>query len=157
MFKVGEIVDLNATVNELLVGLFDDIVELEEKVLVADEFRDISKNDMHIIDAIGSKETKNMSTLAKKLKITVGTLTIAINNLVKKGYVNRLRSKEDKRVVLVSLSEKGERAYERHWSFHHNMVNTIISGLDEEQTKKLIDMLKSLHFFIKVYEAENRE
>ena len=47
-----------------------------------------------------------MSAVAKSLSVTVGTLTIAMNHLVKKGYVERRRSEEDRRVVLVSLSEK---------------------------------------------------
>ena len=51
----------NDTVNNLLVSLFDEIIELEERVLIKGEFKDISKNDMHIIDAIGSEETKNLS------------------------------------------------------------------------------------------------
>lgn len=50
--------DSKQTVNDLLVGLFDEIVDLEEKALIRDEFKDISKNDMHIIDAIGSFEKK---------------------------------------------------------------------------------------------------
>lgn len=140
------------TINRLLVGVFDTIMDLEEKVLISGEFKDISKNDMHIIDAIGSNETKNMSALAKKLKVTVGTLTIAINNLVKKGYVNRLRSKEDKRVVLISLSDKGKRAYAKHEKFHQDMVEQIISGLDEQQTEDLIEMLNQIQFFIDKYE-----
>ncbi|HAU87576.1 MAG TPA: MarR family transcriptional regulator [Lachnospiraceae bacterium] len=130
---------------------------MEEKVLITGEFKDISKNDMHIIDAIGNSETKNMSTLAKKLKVTVGTLTIAINNLVKKGYVNRLRSKEDKRVVLVSLSEKGQRAYAKHSSFHENMVHTIVNGLGKTGTEVLIDTLRKVHVFINHYESEEKE
>lgn len=143
----------NETVNGLLVGLFNDIIELEEKVLITGEFKNISKNDMHIIDAIGSKETKNMSTLAKKLKVTVGTITIAINNLVKKGYVNRLRSKEDKRVVLISLSDKGERAYASHLAFHRDMVNTVLNGLNEGETQNLIDTLKKVHLFVNKYQV----
>ena len=143
----------NETVNGLLVDLFNDIIELEEKVLITGEFKNISKNDMHIIDAIGSRQNKNMSTLAKKLKVTVGTITIAINNLVKKGYVNRLRSKEDKRVVLVSLSDKGERAYARHFAFHRDMVDTILKGLDEEETQNLIETLKKIHVFVNKHEV----
>ena len=131
----------NDTVNNLLVSLFDEIIELEERVLIKGEFKDISKNDMHIIDAIGSEETKNMSALAKKIKVTVGTLTIAINNLVKKGYVSRSRSKKDKRVVLISLSEKGERAFRRHKNFHERMVDSVIAGLDDNQVGVLINTL----------------
>ncbi len=49
-----------------------------------------------------------MSTIAGDLNITVGTLTTAINNLLKKGYVNRKRGEKDRRVVYISLSEKEE-------------------------------------------------
>ena len=143
--------DSNGTINNLLVGLFDDIIDLEEKALITGEFKDISKNDMHIIDAIGNCETKNMSTLAKRLRVTVGTLTIAINNLVKKGYVNRLRSKQDKRVVLLSLSEKGERAFYKHKQFHWDMVGTITSGLNQMEIEGLINTLEKVQCFIKDY------
>ena len=148
----------NDTVNNLLVSLFDEIIELEERVLIKGEFKDISKNDMHIIDAIGSEETKNMSALAKKIKVTVGTLTIAINNLVKKGYVSRSRSKKDKRVVLISLSEKGERAFRRHKNFHERMVDSVIDGLDDNQVGVLINTLKNVRSFIDTYgEGESKE
>lgn len=135
-------------INKLLVSVFDNIVDLEERILISGEFKNISKNDMHIIDAIGAEESKSMSVLARMLRVTVGTLTIAINNLVKKGYVNRVRSKEDKRVVLISLSEKGKRAYDKHKQFHQDMVNTITLGLDEEQTQDLIRMLSDIQKFI---------
>ena len=80
------------TLNNVLVRLFHDIMTLEEKAIRTGEFSEISNNDMHIIEAIGIDEPRNMSFVAKKLSVTVGTLTIAVNNLVKKGYVNRTRS-----------------------------------------------------------------
>ena len=46
---------------------------------------------MHVIEAIGIGEPKNMSSIARELSVTVGTLTIAMNSLVKKGYVERSR------------------------------------------------------------------
>ncbi|MEG1291068.1 MAG: MarR family transcriptional regulator, partial [Lachnospiraceae bacterium] len=114
----GFFVDNYNTINEVLVKLFNDIMDIEEKAIITEEFKDISNNDMHIVEAIGKEQSKNMSTVAKALSVTVGTLTIAINSLVKKGYVNRVRSEEDRRVVLISLSPKGERAYCHHEEFH---------------------------------------
>ena len=61
--------------NELLVKLFKNIMEIEEKYLITPEFKDISVNDMHIIEAIGLKEPKSMSAIAKLMSITTGTLT----------------------------------------------------------------------------------
>ena len=106
--------DTYAALNDVLVNLFRDIMELEEQAIITQEYQDITNNDMHVIEAIGVGEPKNMSTIAKLLSVTVGTLTIAMNSLVKKGYVIRERGKEDRRVVYISLSEKGLRAYRHH-------------------------------------------
>ncbi|GMQ61245.1 MarR family winged helix-turn-helix transcriptional regulator [Vallitalea maricola] len=121
------------TLNDLLVNLFNEIMTIEEKALITDEFSNISITDMHIIEAIGLGNGRNMSSVAKDLEITVGTLTIAINNLVKKGYVNRNRSTKDRRVVLISLSDLGLKVYNHHATFHKNMIEDIIAILDQEE------------------------
>ena len=108
--------------NELLVKLFKDIVEIEEKCLITDTFRDISVNDMHIIEAIGLEEPKTMSAVAKLMSVTTGTLTKSMDGLSEKGYVIRERGQKDKRVVFVSLTEKGRKAYHHHESFHRDMI-----------------------------------
>ena len=87
-------------INDVLVHLFNEIMELEEQAIITEEYKDITNNDMHVIEAVGIREPRNMSSVAKTLGITVGTLTISINGLVKKGYVHRVRSDADRRVVL---------------------------------------------------------
>ena len=139
------------TLHDLLVKLFNEIMNIEEKAIITEEFKDISNNDMHIIEAIGTGEPKNMSTVAKLMSVTVGTLTIAINNLVKKGYVSRVRSEEDRRVVLISLTEKGKRAYQHHREFHDGMVKALVEGLDEGQQKILVKSLLNLRTFFDSY------
>ena len=130
--------------NDILVNLFNVILGIEEKALTSSEFRDISVNDMHILEAVGTEEPRSMSSVAKSLSVTVGTLTIAMNNLVKKGYVNRARSEEDRRVVLISLSEKGEKAYYHHQKFHDDMIQAIMTDLDETQMDALTQALNKL-------------
>lgn len=71
-------------INDVLVHLFQEIWELEEKAIITEEFKDITNNDMHIIEAVGLGEGNNMTTIAKKMKITVGSLTTSMNSLVKK-------------------------------------------------------------------------
>ena len=137
--------------HDILVNLFQEIMDIEEKALITAEFKNISVNDMHIIEAIGTGEPKNMSTVAKLMSVTVGTLTIAINNLVKKGYVSRVRSEEDRRVVLISLTEKGKRAYQQHRELHDGMVKALVEGLDEGQQKILVKSLLNLRTFFDSY------
>lgn len=139
------------TLNEILVKLFKDISDIEEKAIITEEFKDISNNDMHIIEAIGLEEPRSMSSVAKDLSVTVGTLTIAINNLVKKSYVKRVRSEKDRRVVLISLTEKGEKAFHHHKVFHEEMIQATLADLDNEQTKVLVHALTNLITFFKNY------
>ena len=76
--------DAYKTINDILVHLINEIWEQEEKAIITEEFKDITNNDMHVIEAIGPGEGNNMSSIAKKLNVTVGTLTTAMNNLVNK-------------------------------------------------------------------------
>ena len=151
MRKGGVFVTPYETFHDLLVHLFHDIMTIEQRALITEEFRDISSNDMHIIEAIGLKEPKNMSTVAKSLAVTVGTLTIAINALVKKGYVHRVRSEKDRRVVLISLTEKGEKAYRHHEKFHDDMIQAVLKDLTEEETRVLVHSLTNLKTFFRNY------
>ena len=136
--------DTYAALNDVLVNLFRDIMELEEQAIITQEYQDITNNDMHVIEAIGVKEPKNMSTIAKQLSVTVGTLTIAMNSLVKKGYVIRERGKEDRRGVYISLSEKGLRAYRHHEEFHRQMIEAVLENLTEDETESLVKALAKL-------------
>jgi DNA-binding MarR family transcriptional regulator len=145
-------VDTYETLNEVLVKLFRDIMNLEERAIITSEYQDITNNDMHVIQAIGIGAPKNMSTIAKELSVTVGTLTIAMNSLVKKGYVNRERGVEDRRVVYISLSEKGYKAYEHHEQFHHEMIDEILRDLTPEETTELVKALTKLNLWFRGFQ-----
>lgn len=132
------------TINTMLVDLFNHIMDIEQKSLITEEFSDITNNDMHIIEAIGIEEPRNMSRVARALSVTVGTLTIAVNNLVKKGYVERSRSTADRRVVFIRLSKRGREAYEHHRAFHREMVGAVMDQLSEEELHVLVLALKKL-------------
>ena len=58
--------------HEVLVKLFNDIMNIEQSNYNAG-IRDITNNDMHVIEAVGIREPRNMSSVAKTLGITVGT------------------------------------------------------------------------------------
>lgn len=134
--------------NELLVDIFNHVMDTESKAVITEEFKDISNNDMHILEAVGIEEPRRMSVIAKSLNVTMGTLTINMNALEEKGYIVRERSTEDKRVVLVTLTEKGRKAFFHHRDFHRHMISTLIRDLDEEERRVLLKCLTSLNKFL---------
>lgn len=144
--------------NELLVDIFNDILTIEQKAIQAGEFNDLSVTEMHTIEAIGMYTLKSMSEVAAELEITVGTLTIAINNLVKKGYVERKRTEEDRRVVQIALTKRGKLAYRIHEKFHSDMIKATIDGLTEKEEDILINSLEKINEFFKVkYNLKHHE
>ena len=140
---------INHMLNEVLVRLFRNINVIEERAICTGDYKDVTANDMHVIEAIDMEEARNMSSVARSLGVTTGTLTIAVNSLVKKGYVERARSEEDRRVVLVSLSEKGKRAYLHHRQFHEQMIEAIVEELSEEEQAVLEKALVKLDRFFR--------
>lgn len=134
-------------INDVLVNLFRDILTLEEKAMTDSEFRDLSMNDWHVIEAVGLEGEKNMSQIAKELSVTHGSLTTAMNGLCKRGYTQRRRSEEDRRVVNVSLTEKGVSACREHEQFHKHMIDAAIAGQSPEELEVLVRSLSKLTDF----------
>ena len=143
--------DAYGTFDHILVKLFHDIMDIEQKAIITEPFKDITNNDMHIIAAIGMGTPKNMSSIAKQLRVTTGTLTISMNSLVKKGYVKRERSEQDRRVVYIMLTAKGKLAYKQHENFHKQMTEALVKGLTPEDTELLVRALTNLKDFVENY------
>ena len=144
-----------ATINNILVNLINVIWELEEKAIITEEFKDLTNNDMHVIEAIGLGDGNNMSSIAKKLNITVGSLTTAMNSRVNKNYGERRRSEEDRRVVFVKLTDRGVKAYRHHEDYHRQMTRAILDKLDEAEIPVLVKTLDALSEFFTGY-SKNR-
>lgn len=139
-------------INSILVDLFKHILDIEEKSLRNRGVSDLSMNEMHTIEAIGYDGIKSMTETAEILRIAVGTLTTSVNRLVKKGYVERLRDDNDRRIVLIKLTEKGREVFKIHEEFHVEMVEKLLEDLDLEQDTALIGSLEKLkHFFDEKY------
>ena len=143
--------DPRDTINDILVNLFNEIWKLEEDAIITEEFKDITNNDMHIIEAVGFSGENTMSMVAKKMGITAGSLTTAVNGLVNKKYVTRQRSEQDRRVIFLRLTEKGVRAYEHHQEYHRQMTGAVIGTLEENEIPVLVKTLKGLSEFFRGY------
>ena len=141
-------------INKLLVDIYNDILQIEEQTLRKDEHSDLTITEIHTIEAIGIDTEKTMSEIAQKLKVTLGTLTTGINKLIKKGYVERNRTEEDRRIVLVKLTEKGKAAYKHHEEFHDEMVHNSVNDLTEGEKEVLATSLEKIKsFFTEKYQV----
>ena len=142
--------------NHLLVNVFNKILRIEERMIRDENSLDLTVTEMHTIDAIGVETDRNMTEIADRLNITVGTLTTSINRLLTKGYVERIRDEEDRRVVRIRLSQKGIGAYNAHEAYHEKMIGQILDELSDEEARILSGTLVKISEFFRVeYKAED--
>jgi DNA-binding MarR family transcriptional regulator len=137
-------------INNMLVEIYDDINRIEEYSIKHGAFSDISITEIHTIAAVGMYGSKTMSEIAQVLEITMGTLTSAVDKLIKKGYLERSRSNTDRRIVNVSLTKRGKLAYRIHEKFHLDMVKAIIGDFTQEEEEILSIGLRKLNHHLKV-------
>lgn len=134
-------------INEILVSLFNSVLKMEERALQNSTSLNLSITEIHTLEAIGTGKPKTMTQVAGALKISVGTLTVAVSKLVKKGYVERSRVSEDRRVVKIWLTEEGKSTVAEHKMFHEEMVKDAISGLSEEDTIRFMQSIETINQF----------
>ncbi len=135
-------------INQLMLEIFDRILVTEEKALSRGNFSDLSVAEMHTLEGIGLYQSRTMSETAAILSITTGTLTVAVDRLVKKSYVQRQRDDKDRRVVRIQLTKKGKLALRMHNKFHTLLVERLTEPLDNKQREILLRTLKGIASFV---------
>lgn len=130
-------------IDRVLVHLFNDLLRIEERTLQK-QIGDLSMREVHIIEAVcaAQAEDNTMTVLAAMLRITVGSLTVAIKTLERKGYVLRQRSELDRRRVHVLPLPPALEVERHHRAFHERMVEAVTTAVPPEELDVLI---KSLH------------
>lgn len=135
-------------INEYLTAIFNNVLVIQENSLRKSRFKDISIKEMHTIDVIGDKKGATPSDIARALMVTLGTVTTSLNNLERKGYIERVRSTKDRRVVHLYLTRKGRLVYRLHQRFHNEMVKQITDGMDEAEYQVMKKGLYKLYNFL---------
>jgi DNA-binding MarR family transcriptional regulator len=142
--------DAKHTLNELLVYLFNHILYLEEKNLKDKGIR-LSMTEVHTLENIEKSTTKTMTDIAKLQMVTQGTLTVAVNRLVKKGFVWRQRDKEDKRVIRLELTPVAHEVLKVHNRFHESMIDSLISEMQvDDDANLMIALERIMEYFKKI-------
>lgn len=135
-------------INELLVDVFNHILSIEGQQLRALGVK-LSMNEVHVLEAITKAENPTMTNVAKRLRVTVGTLTTSMNRLVEKGYAKRHREEEDKRKVIVSLSKQGEEVLLIHNKFHDEFLDATFADMKLDEDEVLLQSLENLSEYFK--------
>lgn len=132
---------LNTLTNELI-RFISSFTSWETTVIRSS---DLTMSEVHALEILGQYGEMNMKNLAQKLGVTTGTTTVTVDRLERKEYAKRHTTREDRRVYLISLTEKGLEAFKEHHRFHLELSEQILSALTEEEARQFIDILQKIN------------
>ncbi len=136
-----------------LVSIFENVLVAEEKSLRQGYFNNLSLAEMHTLDAIGPYDSRTMTETASILGITVGTLTVSVDRLVKKGFIERKRDEGDKRIVRISLTRDGKLAARMHGKFHKVLATRVLEPYSDEEKALLLSLVEDVEKYMKTQVA----
>ncbi len=135
--------------NTLFVDTFDAVMRVEEKSLKHVGGGDLSIAEFHTLECIGRGEEsrRTVGEIAEVLNVTVPTVTVCVNKLVRKGYVTKTRSEKDARVAIIELTPAGQKMNRLHRFFHEQMVLTIGNEFNDEELDCLLRCVRRLNAY----------
>jgi MarR family 2-MHQ and catechol resistance regulon transcriptional repressor len=102
-----------------------------------------------VLEMLGHLGPLTTGDIVKRMLVTGGCVTLILDNLEKDGLVERIRSKEDRRVVTVKVTSKGESTFKSIFRKHADRVTDLASVLSEEEQIQLSTLLKKLGLSLK--------
>ena len=92
----------------------------------------------------GPPYTGKPGKLAKHLGLSTGAMTNRLDNMEKRGLIRRLDDPDDRRGVIVELTDAGKELWDRAVVAQAEKESTIASALDEQERRQLNDLLRRL-------------
>lgn len=105
---------------------------------------DLSMHQIFFLRFLERRQICTPSEISQEFGITLGAVTGFVDRLYKLGLIARTRSEEDRRVVLVSLTEKGKSLLEELSRQRTDKTERLFSALGENESKQLNQALERL-------------
>jgi MarR family 2-MHQ and catechol resistance regulon transcriptional repressor len=108
------------------------------------ERTELGDSDFRVLEALLHKGPLPVNTVGPKVWLTPGSISVAVDRLVKKGLVSRKDHPGDRRVRQVELTAKGRALIMRGFREHAAAMEKVISVLSKNERLTLLRLLKKL-------------
>ena len=125
----------------ILMKAFQALIPHAEESIRRTELGD---SDFRVLEALLHKGPLPVNTVGPKVWLTPGSISVAVDRLVKKGLVSRKDHAGDRRVRQVELTAKGRALIIRGFREHAAAMDTAISVLSKNERLTLLRLLKKL-------------
>lgn len=134
-----KVMDLRETVEQILYQF-----RLMDTISTNGPHVHLSCQEIRLVEFLGDKGSRIMRELAEFLLLAVNSVTSVVDNLEKKGIVQRQRSETDRRVVRVELTDAGRVVYKAVLDEKVQLFKTMLSSLTEEEQEIFMVLFRKI-------------
>jgi DNA-binding MarR family transcriptional regulator len=118
----------------------------------------VSMTHLHVMGLLSRHGETSMSRIADLLDVSLSNATGLIDRMAERGLVERVRVPDDRRVVLVRLSDGGQAQLDALEMLRRDMLQKILARMDAAQLKRLSQSLSDVHVAVSaVIETEGAD
>ena len=105
----------------------------------------INTTEFSVMEFLYSKGEKSIQEIRDRILLASGSATYVVDNLEKKGYVNRIVNETDKRVTYIKLTREGKDLINDIFPTHKKNTKEIFNDLTNEELITLKEILKKIN------------
>jgi len=105
---------------------------------------DLTPAELRILRVLREQGSSPMNHFSQETMLSQASITGIIDKLEERGLVERVRSREDRREVLIAITPKGDHAYTRGMDLHKQFVEKALSALKADEVDTLVSLFKRL-------------
>jgi len=126
-------------------NLINELFDLGRYINSNQENKDLTMIQLRTVMFVQECHIVKPTKIAKYFSITPASVTSQIDNLVEKGWLERIYNSNDKRVIEVSLSKKGQNQLPKELKDLEKNNEWILTTLSKDEQEKSLQLLKKLN------------
>jgi len=115
-----------------------------QKQLLSGYLKEYTLRQLYYIELINKNKDISISEISRILKVKKSTVSVAINQLIDMGIVNKTQSEIDKRFYFLQLTPKGENIINKHMEIHKDTIKKILEILNAEEVDNFIKIINKI-------------
>jgi DNA-binding MarR family transcriptional regulator len=133
-------------------------VDKKAESLIKEQIGDDLTNDQHYILRYIYRAGECTSTeLADAFEVNKSAITAMINRMVDRELIKRTRDEDDRRVVYLTLTDEGNKLFEKKEEKISELVKSFITKFEEKEIQDFLKTYEKLAAILMKMKKEKRE
>ncbi len=129
---------------KLVIGLHRNVLELDRQTARLALKERLTLGQFAVLEALYSKGDQSISAVRERILSSVGTISVIVKNLERRGLIQRLSDENDRRVCLISLTREGYEVISRIVPDNKQMIEHYFSVLTAEEKQEMKRLMRKI-------------